>query len=353
MSISSIRSVPRFIQTSKYGGSTASIPMDPKLEKFLECLLLFIHFMHMKRDRFYVGADFFEEKFKKECSEYMGMIPHLFRKLREKNRNGNVYVFPASGIESFTTEINNIIQMLFKNEIGKNLRFFPLFTTANQKKIIWLLFRVLSRLFLYYSNRSPKNGLTVRAQCYLLLFIYYRLLGRRITSITESTLHDKLQPGIPEIIHEYVEKSTSLEEETLLKIFIGQFLSGERFQPQLQKLPLQQKQKQMYDSEQQMYDSQQQMARLGWSRRVQQQPQRPSAGGGSQQQRRQLLRSGGGGGGGGGQQQRRQRVRTGGGGGGGGGGQLESIKEQEVEQGVPGQQKQQQTGVAKKMKKGD
>ena len=115
MSTLTVKSLPRFIQTSKYGGGTASIPMDPKLEKFLDCLLIFIHFMHMKRDGFHIGADFFEEKFKKECSEYMGMIPHLFRKLREKNRNGNFYVIPASSIESFTTEINNIIQMLFKN----------------------------------------------------------------------------------------------------------------------------------------------------------------------------------------------------------------------------------------------
>ena len=161
MSTLVVRSLPRFIQKSKYGG-TSSIPMDPKLEKFLECLLLFIQFMHMKRDRFYIGADFFEEKFKKECSEYMGMIPHLFRNLSEKIRNDNLSFVTTSAIEGFTSEINKVIEMLYKNEIGKNLHFFPLFTTANQKKIIWLLFRIITRLFLYYSGRIPMNDITVR-----------------------------------------------------------------------------------------------------------------------------------------------------------------------------------------------
>ena len=334
MSTLAVRSLPRFIQTSKYGG-TSSIPMDPKLEKFLDCLLLFTQFIHMKRDRFHIGADFFEEKFKKECSEYMGMIIHLFRKLWEKYRNGNFYVIPASGIESYTTEINNIIQMLFKNEIGKNLRFFPLFSTANQKKIIWLLFRVITRLFLYYSNRSPMNGLTVRDKCYLLLFIYYRLLGRQITSITDTTtLHDKLQPGIHEIIHEYMEKSTSLEEETLLKIFIGRILSSERFQPLLQKLPLQQRQRQQ-QQQQQMYDTDQQMAHLGWVKKDQQSDSQQHGGGG-----------GGGGGGGISQQQKQQRLRS-------GSGTVSGLRQstggQEVRE--RGKQQEQQTSATKKMKK--
>lgn len=334
MSTLVVKSLPRFIQTSKYGG-TSSIPMDPKLEKFLECLIFFIQFKHMKRDGFHIGADFFEEKFKKECSEYMGMIPHLVRNLLEKIRNENFYVFPASGIESLTSEINIIIQMLFKNEIGKNLRFFPLFTIANQKKIIWLLFRVITRLFLYYSDRIPMNGLTFRDKCYLLLFIYYRLLGRRIISITESTLYDKLQPGIHEIIHEYMEKSKSLKEETVLKIFIGRILSGEHFQPLLQKLPLQQQQRQQ-QQQQQMYDTDQQMARLRWVKKDQQSDD-------SQQQQRH----GGGGGGGSGKEQKvkQQRVQEG----------RQQVQQHQqkgaTKRGSKQQQQEQQTSATKKMKK--